>query len=107
MTTDRIASIQSLLAKNGDDVFLHYSLAMEYASAKQWEPAVAEFHKCLELDAGYLAAYVEAGKCLLAAGRCEDAREMLLNALNLAERQGKNHTRDTIQQQLDSLPRKT
>ncbi len=103
--TDRDQAIKDMLNENPDDVFLLYSLAMEYASTKNWDEAIANFKRCLEVEQNYLAAYVEAGKCLRSAGRLDQAREMLTEAMDLAANQGENHVRDYVQQQLEALGR--
>jgi len=103
--SERIQTIHSMLLSSPDDVFLHYSLAMEYATAGQYDKAVASFKRCIELDSQYLPAYVEAGKALRAAGDLAAAREAFAEGLDLATRKGDSHTRDFIRQQLEALPR--
>jgi Flp pilus assembly protein TadD len=100
----RIEAIQKMLRKNPDDTFLHYSLGMEYASAARCQEAMKEFRRCIELDASYLPAYVEAGKALRAAGRFEEARAMFSAGLALAGKKNEGHTQDFIRQQLEALP---
>lgn len=102
--TDRIDEIGKMLADSPDDVFLHYSLGMEYASGGQFCRAVTEFRRCIELEGGYLAAYVEAGKCLRSAGKLAEARDVFATGMELAATSGESHMRDFIQQQLDSIP---
>lgn len=102
---DRIETIRKLLTKTPDDVFLHYSLGMELASRKDFDPAVAAFRRCIELDPRYVPAYVEAGKCLRSLGRLDDARDMFTAALAPAAKLPETHTRNFIQQQIDALPR--
>ena len=99
----RIEAIEKMLAEDGDDVFLHYSLAMEYAAAKDHHRAVAQLRRCIELDADYLPAYVEAGKCLRTAGDLAGAREVFQRGMDLAAARGETHTRDHIRQQIESL----
>ena len=101
---DRIAKIAKLLAQTPDDVFLHYSLAMELCAAGRLTEADAEFARCIELDAAYLPAYVEGGKCLRQAGRLADARTLFQRGLSLAAAKGDGHAQDFIRQQLESLP---
>jgi len=101
--SERIESIKRMLEESPDDVFLHYSLGMEYASGGHYDEAAEEFNRCVELDDGYLAAYVEAGKALRSAGRLGEAREVFLSARELASVQGELHMRDYIQQQIDAL----
>jgi Tfp pilus assembly protein PilF len=100
---DRIAALQKLLARDERDVFLHYSLAMEYVSAGRHDLATAEFGRCIELDANYLAAYVEGAKCNRAAGQLDQARDMFARGLELAKRLGQKHSEDYICQQLEGL----
>ena len=95
---DRMEAIRGMLVKTPDDTFLRYSLAMEHAAAEQYDQAIAEFRRCVELDADYLAAYVEAGKCLRSAGRFDEARETFVAAMELAEAQADSHVRDYVQQ---------
>ncbi len=101
--SDRIESIRALLAKDPDDLFLNYSLAMECAAAGRTDEALAAFARCSELDAGYIPAYVEAGKCARSAGRLDAAREQFRKALDLARSAGETHTADAIVQQIESL----
>ena len=101
--TERIEHIRSMLESSPDDVFLHYSLAMEYVAAKRCDEAASQFDACINLDADYLPAYVEAGKSLRSAGRLDQARQTFAAGLELAVRQGNHHIRDFIQQQLDGL----
>ncbi len=104
---DRIATIKAMLRENPDDVFLHYSLGMEYAGRADHQEAADQFIECMRLDAGYLAAYVEAAKALRSAGDLTAAWELLAEALELATTQGQKHTLDHIRQLLDGLPKHT
>jgi len=104
--SERIERIRSMLRSNQQDVFLHYSLGMEYAGAELFDEAACEFNRCIELDGDYLPAFVEAGKCLRRLGRFDQARSAFTAGMELAARQGQAHTRDFIQQQIDALPPK-
>ncbi|MCL2700159.1 MAG: hypothetical protein FWE88_00535 [Phycisphaerae bacterium] len=99
----RIARIEAMLASSPADAFLHYSLGMEYASAGDVERAARQFLHVLELDAEYLPAYVEAGKCLRSAGRLAEARDLFARGLHLAESRRDPHLADHIRQQLESV----
>ncbi len=101
---DRIESILAMLRSEPDDPFLHYSLGMEYASAERFDDAIEQFDLCAALDDGYLAAYVEAGKCLRSAGRLEEARQRFTAGMRLATAKGESHVCDFIRQQLETLP---
>lgn len=100
---DRIEMIRRLLEKEPNDVFLSYSLAMEYVSAGQSQLALEQFERVLALDAEYLPAYAEAGKLLRALGQLDQARVMFQRGLDIAAAKGQNHTRDYLAQQLEGL----
>ncbi len=99
----RIEAIKALLAKSPQDVFLHYSLGMELASAGESAAATDSFRRCIELEKQYLPAYVEAGKALRSAGEFAAAREIFSAGLELARSKGETHTVDYILQQLEGL----
>ncbi len=102
--SDRIDTIRKLLVSQPQDMFLNYSLAMELVSADRLEEAIAQFGRCLEIDASYLPAYTEGGKALRSAGRLDEARQMFRTGADLAAgQQGQSHTRDYLLAQLESL----
>ena len=101
---DRLETIKTMLESAPDDVFLRYSLGMEYAAAGRHGEAAAEFKHCVEMDEGYLAAYVEAGKSLRSAGRLAEAKQMFAAGMELAAMKGESHVHDYIRQQLEGLP---
>ena len=95
---DRIATIQAMIARTPNDVFLHYSLGMEYITAGKFDEAVEEFRHCIRLNANYIPAYVEAGKALRSASKLSEAREMFAAGMELAAEGGEKHVRDFIQE---------
>ena len=101
--TDRIDAIRKLLENDPDDVFLHYSLAMECVAAERSDEALAAFEACRELDPNYVPAYVEAGKCARAAGQIDAARGLFQEGLKLAQAAADGHVADYLTQQLESL----
>ena len=101
--SDRIETIRKMLAEQGEEVFLVYSLGMELASAGRFDAAAEQFRRCMELDTTYLPAYSEAGKALRAAGRLAEARDAFAAGMHLAEQARDTHLRDHLQAQLDAL----
>ena len=100
----RIEQIKSMLATSPQDVFLHYSLGMEYLAAGEVRQAAEAFRRCVELDDAYVPARIELGKALRAAGELAAARAELQQALARAEQAGERHTCDYIRQQIEGLP---
>lgn len=100
---DRLKTIRQMLEKTPDDTFLLYGLGMELVAADNFDEAVEQFNKCIEIDTGHLAARVELGKSLRSTGKIEDARRAFAAAMELAVSQGEKHVQDFIRQQLDGL----
>jgi len=101
--TERIDAILRMLVKSPDDVFLHFSLGMEYVAAGRFDEAQAAFEKCSSLDTDYLPARVELGKTLRSAGRLDQARRAFTAAAELAKKLGEQHVCDFLAVQLASL----
>ena len=99
-----LEQLDALLADEPDDVFLHYSRAMELSKQSRVDEAVEAFDRSLELDETYCAAYYHKGRTLIDAGRCDEARAVLTAGQTAAERAGDAHTRDEIAGLLDTLP---
>ncbi|HLU47851.1 MAG TPA: tetratricopeptide repeat protein, partial [Planctomycetota bacterium] len=72
-----IEAIEALLAKEPDDVFLNFSLAMALVSAGRKREALERFARTLELDARYVPAHFQRGRLLADLGREDEARAAL------------------------------
>ncbi len=99
-----LEQINALLADDPDDVFLHYSRAMELSKQGRVDEAVEAFDHSLELDSTYCAAYYHKGRTLIDAGRHDEARAVLTAGQTAAETAGDAHTRDEITGLLDTIP---
>jgi len=99
----RIAKLRSLLEDQPTDVFLNFGLAMELLKDDQKEEAIALFDRTLELDPGYLAAYMQKASALIALGRREQAKATLAEGIAVAGTAGDSHAADQAQKILDSL----
>ena len=104
MATNRMEILLSMVAKNPQDSFARYGLAMEYANSGQPAEAVAEFGTLLEHDRDYAAAYYHGGQALEKLGRVEDARTMYEHGIEASTRKGDLHTRSEIEAALGLLP---
>jgi len=99
----RIAKLRKLLEADPTDVFLNFGLAMELLKDDRSEEAIALFDRVLDLDPGYLAAYMQKGGTLIAIGRREQAKKTLAEGIAAAKAAGESHTADQAQKILDSL----
>ena len=100
---DRAEMLKQVLEQNPNDAFARYGLAMEYSRAGEIETALTEFRKLLELHPDYVAGYQMAGQMLAAAGRSEEARQMLESGIGRARRIGNHHAEEEMQGLLGDL----
>lgn len=104
MATNRMEILLSMVAKNPQDSFARYGLAMEYAKAGDLERAIGEYRALMEFNPDYAAAYFHGGQALEKLGRLEEAREVYEKGIEVTSRTGDGHTRSELQAALDMLP---
>jgi Tfp pilus assembly protein PilF len=85
-----------MLAKEPDDVFLNFGLAMEFAKEGNADSAAAQFDRVLQLDANYVPAYYHKGNTLIGAGRGSEARQVLTRGIQVAQRVGNDHAAEEM-----------
>ena len=100
---DRAEMLKQALEQNPNDAFARYGLAMEYSRAGEIDTALVEFRKLLELHPDYVAGYQMAGQMLSAAGRSQEARQMLESGIASARRAGNKHAQEEMQGLLAEL----
>ncbi len=95
--------LRAMLAKEPDDVFLNFSLAMELAKTERTEECLERFDRVIKLDADYVAAYFHKGKMLLKLRRLEEAKAALQEGAAKAGRLGDRHAKDQMEQLLAAM----
>jgi predicted Zn-dependent protease len=88
--TPRMQQLEELLALDPADAFVHYALAMEYATAGD-EPEAARRLRELASSHAYVPAFLQAGQVLARIGRAEEAAAVLRQGVAEATRQGDTH----------------
>jgi tetratricopeptide (TPR) repeat protein len=99
----RLDKIRQMLLADPDDVFLNFSLAMEYAKEGRHDEAVAQFERVIHLDPNHVAAYMQRANVLVGLKRTEDARRVLEQGIAAANRAGDNHAAEKMTQALTLL----
>jgi len=94
----------SMVAKNPEDSFGRYGLAMEYANTGNLERAIVEYRALIGFNPDYAAAYFHGGQALEKLGRIDEARELYEKGIEATSRTGDQHTRSELQAALDMLP---
>ena len=92
----RMAKIQQMLLADPNDVFLNFSLAMEYAKEGQTEEAARQFTRVTELDPGHVSAYYQQANILVGLNRNEDAKAVLDRGVEAARKAGDRHMVDKM-----------
>jgi len=105
MTDERIAQLLKFLERDPADSFTLFALAMEYANKGDADNALLYFDKLLQAHPNYAAAYYHKGQLLLRTGRLEEAKQCFQAGIPVAREEGELHTRDKLQEALDSLQR--
>jgi predicted Zn-dependent protease len=77
----------SMLAKEPDDVFFNYALAIEYVGEKKFHEAEEQFLKTLKLNPEYLPVYYQLGQTFEKLGKKKRAVEIYFKGLELAKKQ--------------------
>lgn len=99
----REKQLRAMLAKEPDDVFLNFSLAMELAKTERTDECLARFNRVIELDSDYVAAYFHKGKTLLKLHRQDEAKAVLQAGAAKAAQLGDRHAKDQMEQLLTAM----
>lgn len=100
----RADQLKAMLEKDPDDVFLNFSLGMEFKAANEAERALRQFDRVIELDATYLSAYIRKSEVLVGLQRFDDARASLTRAADVARQSADQHMLDNVNELLEQLP---
>jgi Tfp pilus assembly protein PilF len=84
----RIATLEALLARGGDNALLRYSLGQEYLNEGDAASAASHFSRAVELDPTYSAAWKLLGKAQAALGDVAAAREAWERGIGAAVARG-------------------
>ena len=90
-TMSRRAQIEQLLAEDPNDLFLQYSLALEYEKEGAVDEALKRLGALMRNDPPYVAAFHMAGQIYAKAGRLEEARRVLREGIEAARDQQRQH----------------
>jgi tetratricopeptide (TPR) repeat protein len=105
MAKSRLETLEEFARERPADAFAHYGLAMEYTNAGRVEDALATFQKLIGFNPNYSAGYHQAALLLTRLGRVEEAREMFKRGIEVAGRNGEQHSKTEMEEALHDLSR--
>ena len=104
MTSEqRLQAFRAFVAKNPDDPFARYSLAMALRSAGSGAEAAAELEELRLRKPEYVPAYLMLGQTLETLGRDADAARAYEDGIAAATRGNDMHARSELGQALDAV----
>lgn len=99
----RIDQLEALLAKEPNDAFLNFGLAMELAKAGRFAESLARFERVIANDPTYIAAHFHKGKTLLSMGDIAAAKVELRRGIERAVACGEMHAKSEMEELLASI----
>lgn len=95
--------LEELVAKNPNDAFARYGLAMECMNSGEAAAADANFRLLVEGNARYVPAYLMYGQFLARESRHDEARKILTNGIAAADKANNQHARSEMEALLNDL----
>src|SRR2546421_3123546 len=94
--SDRLEKLKAMLAKQPNDAFLLYGVAMELKKAGESQTALEYLDRVTAVDPGYCYAYHQKGLIHEAYGDAEAAKRSYREGIEAANRVGDAHAKEEI-----------
>lgn len=102
-TFSKLTTLRNFVAKQPEDPFPRYGLAMELKNLGQVEEAWEQFSQLIQTSPQYLASYAPCGDLLTSLGRNDEAKAIYTKGISIATQQGNHHIKDLLNEALDNL----
>ena len=103
VNSERMKSLQAMLQKEPNDLFLLYAIALEHKKAAEFADALRYLAEVLKRDALYCVAYQQAAQVHEMAGETEEAKRAYRDGIAAASRKGDQHAREEMEGALAML----
>ncbi len=100
----RRQTLEEFVARNPDDAFSRYGLALECMNSGDAAAADSHFRELLQRNSGYVPAYLMYGQLLTRESRSNEARAILTQGIAAATQAGNSHARSEMEALLSELP---
>jgi tetratricopeptide (TPR) repeat protein len=101
--SDRLEQLQKLYETDPSDPFVPYGIALELGKTEAYDQAVAWLDSALQIDPHYHYAYFQKAKMLSAAGRADEAKQVIDQGMVKAAEAGNEKARGELEELLASL----
>ena len=102
-TKTRRQKLEDFLAKNPNDAFSRYGIAMECAKEGDLAGAETHFQELIRANPDYVPGYQMYAQTLAQNSRAEEAKAVLAQGIQAATRQGNQHARSEMEALLSDL----
>jgi predicted Zn-dependent protease len=103
VSSERMQSLQRMLQKEPDDLFLLYAIAMEHKKASAFADALSYLERVLKKDPLYCVAYQQAAQVHELAGDVKAAKKAYRDGIAAASAKGDLHAREEMESALSML----
>ena len=84
----RIQQLEEVIGDNSENAFLQYSLGHEYLEIEDIKNAIPKLEKAIQLQDTYSAPYRALGKALSLDARIDEAKDIFLRGIKIANERG-------------------
>jgi len=103
VTSERMQSLQKMLQKEPDDLFLLYAIALEHKKASEFADAIQYLQRVLKKDPLYCVAFQQMAQVHEMAGDVAAAKQAYQDGIAAASRKGDLHAREEMEAALAML----
>ncbi|MAE62611.1 MAG: hypothetical protein CMJ49_14785 [Planctomycetaceae bacterium] len=101
---DRLQQLIRFFEADPTDAFSAYGIALEYLKQNNDAEGLAWLDRALDIDPDYVYAYFQKGQALAQSDRIDEARQVIQNGIETAQRVDDPHGQSELQTLLDSIP---
>ena len=100
---ERIKALKEFLAKDPDDCFSRYALALEYNGMGESESAISALKELLQHDPKYIAAYQQMGQIYGKLNKTRDAKRYYRKGIEVAGEANDIHAKQEMEEELEEI----
>jgi Tfp pilus assembly protein PilF len=95
--------LEEFVAKEPNDAFSRYGLALDYMNSGDSANADKQFRQLLERNADYVPAYLMYAQLLVRESRTDEAKQVLNTGITIASQKGNTHAKSEMESLFSEL----